>query len=360
MRPPENTVFQATLVGLLGSPLRNLLGGLIYMTVVMASATVAFRLAGWSLADAFYMVVLTVYTVGYDEVRPIDTPLLRGITIALIVLGCTGMIFLTGVLIQLITATQLQQVLGLRRMNSAIDRLSSHVIVCGFGRIGLMLARELEAGRLAFVIVDRNEERLAEARALGYLCVGADATDETVLRAVGVERARCLATVLPDDAANVFITLSARNLNPGLEIIARGEVPSTERKLLHAGANRVVMPAHIGAERIAEIILYPGATQLLESFEGTQSGDRFTRNLRALGLEIEVIAVEEGGRAVGRTVRSIEQEAAGAFLVVAVNRRAGTRLLRPEEDALIQAGDGVVLVGRPGRAQAVAESFHHR
>ena len=339
---------------LLASPLRNLLAGLIYMLVVTTGATAAYWAAGWSLGDAVYMVILTVYTVGYDEVRTIDTPVLRGITIALIVLGCTGMIFLTGVLVQLITATQLQQVLGLKRMNSQIDRLRGHVIVCGFGRIGVMVARELHAGRAEFVILERSEDRLVQARGLGYLCLQADATDETTLRAAGIERARCLATVLPDDAANVFITLSARSLNRDLEIIARGEVPSTERKLLQAGADRVVMPTHIGAERIAEIILYPGAVRLLDGFDDKEA---FNRDLRALGLEIEVVAVEEGSRSAGRPVSLVEQEAGGAFLVVAVNRRHDGGLEQPDGEALLRAGDGVVLVGRPGRAQAMARLF---
>jgi trk system potassium uptake protein TrkA/voltage-gated potassium channel len=338
----------------LGSPLRNLFGGILYMAIVAASATVAYAAAGWSIGDALYMTILTVYTVGYEEVRPIDTPLLRGITMALIVLGCTGMIFLTGVLVQLITATQLQQMLGLKRMNSAIDRLSGHVIICGFGRIGTMLARELTAGHAGFVVLDQNEERLAEARARGYLCIAADATDETALRLAGVERARSLATVLPDDAANVFITLSARSLNRTLTIVARGEVPSTERKLLQAGADRVVLPAHIGAERIAEIILFPAATELLERID-TPGSDAAA--LRALGLEVEVVAIEPGSRAGGQTVRALEAEAAGAFMIVALDRQGRARVVRPEPETVVQPRDGVVLVGRPGRAQIVAALF---
>ncbi len=341
-----------TPASLLGSPLRNLVGGLAYMTVVMVCGAAAYDAAGWSMGDAIYMTILTVYTVGYEEVRPIDTSLLRGITMALIVLGCTGMIFLTGVLVQLITATQLTQMLGLKRMNSAIDRLSGHVVICGFGRIGSMLARELAAGRAAFVVLDNSEDRLVEARERGYLCITADATDEDVLRLAGVARARCLATVLPDDAANVFITLSARSLNRDLTIVSRGEVPSTERKLLQAGANRVVLPAHIGAERIAEIILYPEATRL-----AGRAGAPHGNVLATLGLEVEVVPVEQGSRAAGSAVRAMEAAAAGAFLIAAIDRQSGPRVVRPEGDVVLQAGDGVVLVGRSGRAEAVAALF---
>jgi voltage-gated potassium channel len=341
--------------GWLAKPLRNLAGGILYMLVVMIAATAAYVAIGWSLGDAVYMVVLTVYTVGYDEVRAIDTPALRAITISLIVLGCTGMIFLTGALVQLIAADQLQQILGLKRMQGQIDRLRDHVIICGYGRIGEQLARELHAGRARFVILDRREERLEQAREAGYLCLHRDATDEAALQEAGIERARCLATVLPDDAANVFITLSARSLNRTMTIIARGEMPRTESKLLQAGADRVVLPTHIGAERIAEIILYPVAAWLVEGFD--HDGD-FARNLRALGLELEVVAVEPGSRCIGRSAQEVQQEAAGAFLIVALNRRDGEHLTRPGNEVAIQEGDGVVLVGRPGRLDILAGLFH--
>jgi voltage-gated potassium channel len=303
------------------------------------------------------MVVLTVYTVGYDEVRSVDTPTLRATTIALIVFGCTGMIFLTGVLVQLLTLSQLQQVFRGKRMQNQIDALRGHVVICGFGRIGVMLAREMQAGQAAFVLVEQREERLIGARELGYLCVHGNATDETALEAAGIRRARVLATVLPDDAANVFITLSARSLNADLTIIARGEVPSTETKLLQAGANHVVLPTHIGAERIAEMILFPHAAELLH---GTRHEEDFARELRRFGLDMEVVAVAAESGCVGRTVREIEQEAAGAFLVVALNRRDGTSETPPDGNAVVRAGDGVVVVAHPGRAAAVMGLFRER
>jgi trk system potassium uptake protein TrkA/voltage-gated potassium channel len=340
--------------GLLASPLRNLFFGLVYMAVVMSAATLAYIEVGWSLGDAIYMVVLTVYTVGYDEVRPIDTPELRAITIALIVLGCTGIIFLTGVLVQLITASQFQQVLGLRRMQSQIDNLEDHVIVCGFGRIGQMLARQLHAGQARFLVIERSEARVAEARALGYIVMQANAEEEAALAAAGVERARTLATVLPDDAANVFITLSARSLNDRLTIIARGEAPNTESKLLQAGANRVVMPTHIGAERVAELILYPEAARVLH---GTEHNEEFAKDLRSLGLDMEVVTVDQGSSCIGRTVADIEAAAAGAFLIVGLNRRDGDSLMQPEGATTLQPGDGVVILGRAGRARVVATIF---
>jgi hypothetical protein len=227
------------MTGLLDSPIRNLSVGVAYTVTVMIVATVAYMAAGWSFRDAIYMVIVTIYTVGYNEVRPINTPALNVITIGLIVLGCTGVIFLTGALVQFFTLDQLNKTMGLKRMNRQIDELKGHVVVCGFGRLGHVLARSLSASSAGFVILEENEARATEARLQGYLCIHGDATNEQALLAAGVMRANALATVLSNDALNVFITLSARALNPHLSIIARGELSSTESKLLQAGADKV-------------------------------------------------------------------------------------------------------------------------
>ncbi len=329
------------------SPARNLIGGVGFVVLVTGVAIAGYVHHGWPLGDALYMTVMTVFTVGYGEVRPIDTPGLRALTIGLIVLGCTGMIFVTGALVQLITAAQIQQALGLRRMTSEIDRLSDHVVVCGFGRIGQMLARALLAGRARFVVLERSEHRFAQARALGYLAINADATDEDALSRAGVGRARVLATVLPDDAANVFITLSARSLNAGLTIIARGEAQTTETKLRHAGANQVVLPAHIGAERVAELILYPGGISAARASPGMLHAEA---DLRLLGLHREVVVAETANFA-GLSVEQAERVGGHAFFVVAIERQGGHDTMRPEPSSRIVAGDGVVLVGRGGRAR---------
>jgi voltage-gated potassium channel Kch len=328
---------------LFGSPARNLVSIIVFMLVLAAVATAAYVAAGWSFADAFYMVVITVFTVGYEEVRPLHDPFLRGITEALIVLGCTGMILLTGALVQVLTFNQIQIFLGANRMKHDIERLSGHVIVCGFGRIGVMLAKELADGGAKFVVLERNETRLEEAKGKGYLCIHGDATDEAALRLAGVERARVLATVLPDDAANVFITLSARALNRELQIIARGEAPTTESKLKQAGADKVVLPTHIGAERIAEMVLFPETARFLR---GSGRMRDFEKALRDLGLDLDVVAVGEGSAADGATIGELEQLAKGLFFVVQISHRNGEVVTRPQPGTVVRPGDGLVLVAR--------------
>ncbi len=339
---------------MLGSPLRNLAFGVFYMLLVMTGAVIAYVKAGWSFGDAVYMVIVTVYTVGYSEVQPVVSPLLRGITITTIVLGCTGMIYLTGALVQFITLNQINQVFGIKRMSNQIDRLRNHVIVCGFGRIGVMLAQGLHAGGADFVILEQSESAVAMARGLGYLCLQADATDESALKAAGIDHARILATVLSNDAANVFITLSARSLNATLEIIARGELPSTEGKLMQAGANKVVLPTHIGAERMAELILYQETARFIR---GSDRMKDFEKVLLSLGLDIQVVVAAPKSASIGKTIEMIEQQGNGAFFVVQINRRDGEAITRPEGSTVVRDGDGLVLVGRGAQAKAIGALF---
>ena len=345
------------MTGLLDSPIRNLSVGVAYTVTVMIVATMAYMAAGWSFRDAIYMVIVTIYTVGYNEVRPINTPALNVITIGLIVLGCTGVIFLTGALVQFFTLNQLNKTIGLKRMNRQIDELKGHVVVCGFGRLGHVLARSLSASSAGFVILEVNEARATEARLQGYLCIHGDATTEQALLAAGVMRANALATVLSNDALNVFITLSARALNPHLSIVARGERSSTEGKLLQAGADKVVLPTQIGAERIAELILHEESARFIEGLERSHG---FQRVLHNFGMELQVVNTAPQSPAVRMTVSAIERQAKGAFFIIQINRRDGDVFTSPPDTTIVNEGDGVVLIGRPNRAALLTSLFEPR
>ncbi|WP_066718270.1 potassium channel family protein [Sphingomonas pituitosa] len=334
----------------LGSPTRNLVSILLFVLTVAVLATIGYMAAGWSFADASYMVVLTIYTVGYGEIRPIDTPYLHAVTMGTMVLGCTGMILLTSALVQFFTVLQLQSIFGATRMQSRIDKLSDHVVICGYGRIGVMLARDLSRAAVPVLVIERGPERRAEAEAAGLCTLSGDATEEEVLIAGGIQRARALATVLPDDAANVFITLSARNLNAGLEIIARGEAPTTERKLIHAGADRVVFPTHIGAEAMARMILYPHR----EHVQGDEQLARLRRELGALGLEVEMVEVAKGATMAGLSVEEAERRAEGSIFIVQIDRADGRSIPRPARDERLEGGDKAVVVMRDVAAGARA------
>lgn len=334
----------------LGSPIRNLVSILAFMGVVIVCATIAYMRAGWSFADASYMVALTVYTVGYGEVRPIDTPYLHAVTMSLMVLGCTGMILLTSALVQLFTVVQLREVFGAGRMKDRISRLSGHVIICGYGRIGQMLAQDLSAANAPMLILEQNANRLAEAEGAGYLALAGDATDEEALEIAGIARAGTLATVLPNDAANVFITLSARKLNAELRIIARGEAPTTEGKLRQAGADHVVLPTHIGAERIARLILYPESSAIEVDEELEQSA----KDLGKLGLDLERVIVAERSGMAGLTITEAERRGGGQFFIVGLSQHGTGPMAKPGRDQRLAANDRVLVVARPGAAAALS------
>jgi len=324
-------------------PTRNLIYGLCFMAVIMMLGVIGYLLAGWNLSDSVYMVVISIFTVGYGEVRPIQEEGLRELTMGVIALGCFSVIFVSGAFVQVLLEGQIRRALGDRRMSAELKKLNNHAIICGYGRIGRMVAADLKAGQRSFLVVDKDTRRLEAAREAGCLTLEGEATEETVLMEAGVTRAAVLATVLPSDASNVFITLSARDLNPGLTIIARGEDPATERKLLQAGANRVVLPAHIGAERISHLILFPAAAELIDDAEKSH---HLQEELGDLGLELEEAVLPKYSPFAGKTIGELESMHAGAVIVVAVHRKGGGTELRPSRELILAAGDGVVAVSR--------------
>ncbi len=220
--------------------------GLSTLGAISLIAIAGYRIAGWSWLDSVYMVATTLTTVGYREMGEM-TPALKGFTILVIVFGVSTTLYTMGGFVQMVLEGEVNRALGLRRVTKEIERLSGHTILCGFGRMGEVVAAELARRRQPFVVVDQDQDRITEATALGYLAIAADSTEEETLLQLGVQKAKSLVITLPGDADNVFITLTARNLNADLKIIVRGELRTTEKKLIQAGADRVVLPAATGA-----------------------------------------------------------------------------------------------------------------
>ncbi len=302
-----------------------MIGAAVFVTSCLA-AIIGYMMAGWSVLEAFYMVTITIFGVGYGEVRPIEDSSLRVFTIGVIIAGCTSSIYVMGGFVQMIAEGELNRFLGARRMTKGIEKLSKHVIVCGFGRVGRILAEELKGSGQDFVVIDTNQERLQEAETSGMSVIVGDATEEKVLESAGISKARVLASVLPDDAANVFITLTARELNNEIEIIARGESPATEKKLLRSGATRVVLPAAIGATRIARLITRPSAEEILSS---TFEQETLTEDLEQIGLQMTELRVPANSDFSGRALSEIHFGAGMQFVVIAVRSSNGVVLRDP-------------------------------
>lgn len=323
---------------------KSLLIGTGIMGITVLIGIFGYTLAGWSLIDAVFMVVITIFGVGYGEVHPAGTEL-RIFTMLIILAGCTSLIYLVGGFIQFLTEGEIQRMLGKRRMTQEIQKLNHHVIICGLGRIGRSLGEKLTQAGRPFLIIESNPVRVQEAEEQNWLVLQGDATEEGVLEEAGTTRAKVLATVLPNDATNVFITLSARNLNPNLEIIARGEIPSTEPKLFQAGASRVVLPAHIGAERIAGLVLHPSTDDLLANNDALKDLDE---QLGGLGIHIQEMVIDDHSQLSGKTLAQLESLSNIQLLVVAIHREDGRDIVHPQPDVVLQPNDHLIYICHTG------------
>jgi voltage-gated potassium channel len=333
---------------------RVVFGGLFFCTTLIV-AILGYRLSGWSWLEAVYMVVITVFGVGYGEVRPITTPGLRIFTICVILAGTTSAVFIVGAFLQMVTEGEINKAIGVRRMNRDIESLQKHVIVCGFGRMGQILARQLSKSELDFVVIDHDKERVEMAEALNYLVKFGNATDELILMQVGITRAKILATVLPDDAINVYITLTARELNGNLRIFARGELPSTAKKLKLAGADQVVLPASISAQRMAYMITHPVTLDFLSQDDGRQTLNEL---LSQVDVQVDELVVKPDSPIIGTTIGDIEIRGKGTFIVVALRRAAdGTTTIHPDQSLELRSRDVVIVMGHRGDLPRLVQKY---
>ena len=222
------------------SPLRRLaMGGILFLGLFTFGVLGYMAIEGWSFIDSLFMTAITVTTVGFEEVHPLDNGG-KVFTIFVAFLGVGWAFYILLGLVEMILEGQLGLALGVRRMKGKIDALREHYILCGFGRVGEEIASEFEARRIPFVIVESNPEAVERCRRHDYLLVEGDASSDAVLLEAGVDRARCLLAVSDSDSGNTYITLSAKALNPNIFIVARVGLPVSEERLRRAGADRVI------------------------------------------------------------------------------------------------------------------------
>ena len=324
---------------------QRILTGALFFSVTILVAVAGYILAGWTPLDAVYMVVITIFGVGYGEVEPLDTPSLRVFTIFVIIAGALSVAYIVAGFVQMVTAGEISRTLRIRQMTQEIQNLNNHVIVCGYGRMGQMLAQKLQEDRQKFIILDRNPERINAAQEMGCLVYLGNAVDESHLLAVGIDRARVLATVLPDDAANVFISLTTREMNPLVRVVARATLPSSEKKLRLAGAEQVIMPAAIGALRMAHLISHPNAVNFLEQADGRTSLNELLSEIDVQMNELPVLA---DSPLLGRTIGDLEARGRGTFIVIAVKQQDGSTAIPPDRQQVLQQGDTVMIMGHQG------------
>lgn len=288
---------------------------------------------GVSFVDGLYMAVITLSTVGYREVAPLE-PAGRLFTIGFIVVGVGAAAYAVAAVAEYLIEGRLREAFGRRAMDHTIQTLHGHTIICGFGRLGRAVAEELERAGTAVVIVDADPAKQAELEQAGRPFVIGSALEDAVLRRAGIERARAIVTATPSDPDNVFVALSARELNPEISVHARGETAPGIRRLRLAGADQVISIHHLGGRRIANAIVRPAVVDFLElSSPGVGA---------PIDLE-EVVLGTGSGLAGGRVCDLAER---GVHVAVIAIRREGEPIrLQPGPDDLLQTGDHVVVVG---------------
>ncbi|TKJ41891.1 potassium channel protein [candidate division LCP-89 bacterium B3_LCP] len=307
----------------------------LLLTVLLSGATGYSLIEGWSFADSVYMTVITVATVGFKEVAPLSqTGKLYTIFIILVGVGLVG--FSLSNFTAFLVSGQIQEIFRVGKMQKRLSKLKKHYIVCGSGRMGSEAVKELIAEDRDIVIIESDEAVYQKHQSDGVPSIQGNATDDEVLIQAGVERAKGLLTALPTDMGNVYVSLSARGLNPDLFIIARGTDEASESKLLKAGADRVILPYQIGGRRMASILVRPEIVDFLDVMTGKDE----------LSLRMELVNVSDSSPLADHTLKesNIRRETGGA-LIIGLIRDGSDMIPNPDSDAQIRSGDQLVVVG---------------
>ena len=299
--------------------------------MVLVIGTVGYVLLGFGLLNALYQTVTTVATVGYREVEPLST---NGklFTMALILLGVGAALYAFSVLIETLLEGRLLDLLGRRRMERTITSMRDHVIICGWGRVGRSIAAEGAAAGRPLVVIERDADRLADGP---HAAVVGDATADPLLLEAGIDRAAALVAAVDADAANSFITLSARSLQPGLFIVTRARSTDSEEKLRRAGADRVVNPQNIGGARMAAFVLRPHVAEFLD----------VVMHERNLEFRLEELGIAPDSPIAGLTLRDAHLRDRTGSLVLALRDPVGNFLTNPSPEVPIEPGHVLIAIG---------------
>jgi voltage-gated potassium channel len=309
----------------------------VLLMSIVATGTIGYMLIeGWSAWDAFYMTVITVTTVGYQEVHELSRAG-EMFTVLIIVSGVGAALYSFTLLAAVVVEGGLPKRFQRRRAARMLETIKDHFIICGYGRIGSLIAGQFRRQNVPYVVVERNAERQQLAIDDGGLAVAGDASREDVLKRVGIDRARGLIAAVSTDAENVYTVLSARVLRPDLFIIGRAENEDASLKLKQAGANRVISPYHIGAVQMAQTALRPAVVDFIALATSSDSVE----------LALEEIVVAPASALAERSLVDANLRQRFSVIVIGIQRRDGTMEFNPEPDTSINGGDKLVVLGRP-------------
>lgn len=308
----------------------------VLLIAVVSGGTAGFVIMeGWDVFDAFYMTITTVTTVGYGEIHPLSRAG-RVFNSGVIILGVATVLYTFSFLMARLVEGDLQQRWARRRRQRMLDDLTNHFIICGFGRIGQIVAREFTRQAVPFVIIERDIERMQAAIDMGYLAVEADASSEDVLRRLGISRARGFIAAVSTDADNVFAILTARLLRPDLFIIGRAETEDAKTKLVRAGADRVLSPYQIGGLQLAQTALRPAVVDFVQLATSSDN----------LDLNMEQVQIAEGSALINRTILEANLRQRFGVVVVGIQRASGVMEFNPPPESVMKVGDFLVVLGQ--------------
>lgn len=304
---------------------------------IFFTGTIGFHiLEDITLLDSFYMTIITISTVGYREVKELS-PNGKIFTSFLILFGVSTVAYGYSVITSIIIEGELKQVWIFRRKKKMLEKLKNHYIICGYGRMGSYICKKLREEKIPFVVIDKNQSLQSHLDNEDYLYIIDDSSREEVLTLAGVERAKGLITVVSSDADNVYIVLTARQLNPNLYIIARAAEESSEQKMYKAGADKVISPYTIGGERMALAVLKPNVLDFIEIAVGGK-GQKGV-------LKMEEILVSEKSRLVGKTIMESQIREITGSIIIAVKKSDGRMEFNPKPKYKINAGDVFIALG---------------
>jgi voltage-gated potassium channel len=308
---------------------------LIIFAVLFSGIFGYMAIEGWNFLDSIYMTIITLSTVGYGEVRTIG-PAGRIFTILLILFGVSIIAYIVGLIAETLVESEIRSIFGRKKLGKKIRSLKNHYIICGYGRIGRIICKELMRKSIALIVIEKDEQarRLLEHDDILYL--DADATEEEVLLEAGIEKAKGLVAVVSSDPQNVYISLTARGLNPSLYILSRAEEEATEKKLIRAGANEVMLPYRLGGRRMAQAILRPTVSDFIES----------TIHDHSFELNIEEIMVGENSRFNNFPLVDSGIRKEMDIIIIGIKQKDGEMLFNPSSQTKIRAGDILIAMGR--------------
>jgi voltage-gated potassium channel len=319
---------------------------LIILLIIIIIGTVGFHfIEGWSLTDSFYVCMATLSTVGYGDFAP-ETTSGKFFAVFVIIFG-VGMMFYTLVLLaETFIEGRLRYVLGGGKLERIIEKMHNHYIICGGGRIGFLICRELMAGKVPCLIIDNHPDVIQKAQEEGFIYCKGDATQDKVLLAAGIKRAKGIICVLPSDAENLYVILTAKELNQKIYIMARSEEEESEHRLLRAGADKVMSPYTLGGVRMAMAIMRPAMLDFIE----------ITTSRQSLELRMEEVAIGKNSQLISKTLEDSGIRKQFGLIIVAVKKDSGKMMFNPLASYIIEEGDRLIAMGEDENVKQFAQA----